>query len=208
MTFTGIPLAALDFYEDLENDNSKSFWTAHKATYEESVKAPLLALAAAVESEFGAAKVFRPFRDVRFSKDKTPYKTHQGVWFADSHRYIHIGASGLLVGGGYWQTSPAQIARLRRAADDDIAGSALERAFTAVRKAKLTIGGDQVTRVPSGFDKERPRADLLRYKTLTAGREFGAPAWLSTRRAQIEIVKAWRAMSPLVEWLDTHVGTD
>ena len=75
MTFTGIPVAALDFYEDLEADNSKSFWTAHKHIYEESVRTPLEALAAELEPEFGSPKLFRPYRDVRFAKDKTPYKT-------------------------------------------------------------------------------------------------------------------------------------
>ena len=206
MSFSGIPVAALDFYEDLENDNSKSFWTANKHVYEESVKAPLLALAAELEKEFGAAKFFRPYRDVRFSKDKTPYKTHQGMWFGDSSRYLHIGPAGLFVAGGYWQTSSEQIARFRRAVADDVAGPGLERAVKAVTKAKLEIGGDQVTRVPTGFDKEHPRADLLRYKTMTCGREFGAPEWLATLKAKAEIVKAWRSMSPLITWLDTHVG--
>jgi len=78
MSFTGIPVAALDFYEDLENDNSKAFWTAHKDVYDEQVKAPLVALAAALGPEFGDGKFFRPYRDIRFAKDKTPYKTHQG----------------------------------------------------------------------------------------------------------------------------------
>ena len=208
MSFTGIPIAALDFYEDLENDNTKSFWTAHKPIYEESVKAPMLALAAAVEGEFGKAKLFRPYRDVRFSKDKTPYKVHQGMWFGESSRYVHVGAPGLFVAGGYWQSSPAQVSRYRRAVDDEVAGPALERAITLVRKAKLDISGEQVSRVPTGFDRDHPRADLLRYKTLTCGRDFGAPAWLATPKAKAEIVKAWRAMTPLINWLDTHVGRD
>ena len=89
---------------------------------------------------------------------------------------------------------------------DDVAGPALERAIAAVRKAKFDVGGDTLTRVPSGYDKDHPRADLLQHKTLTAHREFGAPAWLSTKRATTEIVKAWRSVAPLTSWLDTHVG--
>jgi uncharacterized protein (DUF2461 family) len=69
--FTGFPEAALDFYDDLEMDNTKSFWEAHKTTYLESVKAPMVALTEALSPEFGAAKVFRPFRDVRFAKEKS-----------------------------------------------------------------------------------------------------------------------------------------
>lgn len=208
MTFTGIPIAALDFYEDLESDNTKAFWTAHKSIYDESVRAPVEALAAALAPEFGAAKFFRPYRDVRFAKDKTPYKTHQGVWFGESFLYLHVSAAGLLVAGGYWDTSSAQVDRLRRAVADDVSGAALERALAAVRAKKLTIGGSQLTRVPSGYDKEHPRADLLRYKAVTASREFGSPAWLSTKRTQTEIVKAWHAIGPLVTWLDIHVGRD
>jgi uncharacterized protein (DUF2461 family) len=91
----------LDFYEDLENDNSQAFWTAHKAVYDEQVKSPIVELVAAVAAEFGDAKLFRPYRDIRFAKDKTPYKTHQGVWFNDSRRYLQVSAAGLFVGGGY-----------------------------------------------------------------------------------------------------------
>ena len=204
--FHGIPVAALDFYEDLEADNTKSFWNSHKQVYDQSVRAPIEELAAALAPAFGLGKLFRPYRDVRFAKDKTPYKTHQGVWFGESARYLHVSAAGLFVAGGYWETSSAQVDRLRRAVADDVAGPALQRAITAVAKARLTLGGERITRVPTGYPKDHSRAELLRYKSLTASREFGCPAWLSTRRAQAEVVKAWRAMDPLVDWLDTHVG--
>jgi uncharacterized protein (TIGR02453 family) len=206
VSFTGIPLSALDFYEDLEADNSKSFWTAHKHVYDEQVKAPLEALAEALAKDFGTAKFFRPYRDVRFSKDKTPYKTHQGIWFGESSMYVHVSAAGLFVAGGYWHTESPQVDRLRRAVDDDVAGAALERAVAGVRRKGFDLGGDQLTRVPSGYAKDHPRADLLRHKTLTASREFGAPDWLPTPKAKTEIVKAWKGIAPLVAWLDTHVG--
>ena len=208
MAFTGIPTAALDFYEDLENDNCKSFWTANKHIYDEQVKAPLVALSAALEPEFGSPKLFRPYRDVRFAKDKTPYKTHQGVWFEESARYVQISAAGLFLAAGYWDTSSAQIDRLRRAVADDVSGPALQRAVRDVAKAKYELSGAQLTRVPSGYPKDHPRADLLRYKSLTAHREIGCPAWLGTARAKAEITKALRAVAPLVAWLDTHVGRD
>ncbi len=208
MKFDGIPLAALDFYEDLEIDNSKSFWTAHKHVYDESVRAPLEALAAELEPKFGPAKLFRPYRDVRFSKDKTPYKTAQGAYFGDTALYLQVSAAGLFVAGGYWQTSSAQVDRLRRAAADDVVGAELARVLAGVRRRKLDIHGEQLTRVPNGYPKDHPHADLLRYKTLTASRELGAPAWLSTPAARTEILKAWRGITPLVAWLETHVGRD
>lgn len=206
MGFSGFPVAALDFYEDLEADNTKAFWTEHKAVYDAAVRAPIEELTAALADEFGTPKIFRPYRDVRFAKDKTPYKTQQGAWFAESSRYFHIGAAGLFVAGGYWDASPARVNRLRRGIADDVAGPALERAIAAVTRKGMTVGGHELTRVPSGYPKDHPRADLLRRKTLTASRNLGAPAWLSTKRAQTEITKAWRAMAPLVAWLDTHVG--
>jgi uncharacterized protein (TIGR02453 family) len=204
--FTGIPVAALDFYEDLEADNSKAFWTAHKQVYEESVRAPLEALAAELADEFGQAKLFRPYRDVRFSKDKTPYKTQQGAWFGESSLYVAVSAAGLFVAGGYWDTASDQVERMRRAVADDVAGAELLRSVAAVRKAGFTINGQQLTRVPAGYAKDHPRAEWLRYKSLTAHRDFGCPAWLSTRRAKTEVAKAWRSLSPLTAWLDNHVG--
>jgi uncharacterized protein (TIGR02453 family) len=206
VTFDGIPLAALDFYEDLESDNTKSFWTAHKQVYDDSVKAPLEALAHELEPEFGTPKFFRPYRDVRFAKDKTPYKTHQGIWFGESSLYLQVSAAGLFLAGGYWDTDPAQVERLRRAVADDVAGAALERALGAVAKARFTVGGHRLTRVPTGYPKDHPRADLLRHRSLTASREFGAPAWLPSKRAKTQIVTAWRLLAPLTSWLDTHVG--
>jgi uncharacterized protein (TIGR02453 family) len=206
--FDGIPIAALDFYEDLESDNSKAFWTAHKKVYDDSVRAPLEALAAALAPEFGQPKLFRPYRDVRFSKDKTPYKTQQGIWFGASSAYVHLSAAGLMLAGGYWQTTSAQVDRLRRGVDDDVAGALLVRAIDSVRRAKFDVGGEQLTRVPAGYPKDHPRADLLRHKSLTAHRELGAPSWLSTPKAKTEIARMFRSLAPLVSWLETHVGGD
>ena len=205
MSFTGIPIAALDFYEDLENDNTKTFWSAHKHIYDEAVRAPLEALATELEPEFGPAKIFRPYRDVRFAKDKTPYKTRQGVWFGESRRYLHVGAAGLFVGGGYWDTDSEQVARLRRAVADDVAGAEFERALKQARAKGFAVGGQTITRVPSGFDKDHPRAELLKYKSLTASKEFGAPDWLATRTAKTRIAAGWRSIDPLMTWLTTHV---
>jgi uncharacterized protein (TIGR02453 family) len=176
--------------------------------YDESVKAPITALADGLARSFGEYKYFRPYRDVRFSKDKTPYKTHQGVWFGETSCYLHIGAAGLFVAAGYWRMSSPQIGRLRRGIDDDIAGAQLERAVASIRRKGFTVGGERLSRVPAGFDRDHPRADLLRHKTLVASRDLRDPDWLTTPRARAEIAKSWRAVAPLVTWLDTHVGAD
>ncbi len=115
--FDGFPVAALDFYDDLEMDNTKSFWTAHKDTYDTAVKAPMAALVAALEPEFGKAKLFRPYRDVRFAKDKTPYKTHQGGFVQAGQGtgwYVQVGAPGVRVGRGFLRLRLAAAGRLPR----------------------------------------------------------------------------------------------
>src|SRR6476660_10557641 len=129
-SFDGFPVAALDFYDDLEMDNTKSFWTAHKATYDTAVKAPMTALVAALEPEFGAAKVFRPYRDVRFAKDKTPYKTHQGAFVPSGPStgyYVQVAAPGVRVGVGFYDAPSDRLARIREAIADQRRGAALER---------------------------------------------------------------------------------
>lgn len=208
MPFAGIPIAAFDFYEDLEADNTRSFWTAHKPIYDESVRAPLEALALELERQFGPAKVFRPYRDVRFSKDKTPYKDHQGMWFGESSLYVQISAAGLLVAGGYYDTSAAQVERLRRGVADDVAGAALERAVAAVQRKGFDVGGHRLTRVPSGYPKDHPRAELLRHRTLFARRDVGVPDWVTAPSAGKELAKLLRALRPLTDWLHDNVGRD
>ena len=123
--FAGFPVEALDFYDDLEMDNSKTFWTAHKDVYERAVKAPMTALTSALGPEFGEAKLFRPYRDVRFAKDKTPYKTHQGAYVATGPStgwYVQVSAPGVRVGFGFYDASSERLGRIRDAIADDRTG--------------------------------------------------------------------------------------
>lgn len=207
--FSGIPIAALDFYEDLEADNSKIFWTAHKEIYERSVRAPMTALLAELESEFGAGKVFRPYRDVRFSKDKAPYKTHQGGFVETGPGvgyYVQVDASGLFVAGGFYSHTPDQVARYREAVDDDRKGRELERLVRKVGAAGCEIGGDRLKTRPRGVAVDHPRLELLRHRSLVASRSYGSPAWLDSPRAVEEVRLAWRTVRPLVSWLTDVVG--
>jgi len=207
--FTGIPAAALDFYEDLAADNSKAFWTAHKDVYDSAVKAPMTALMAELEPEFGTAKIFRPFRDVRFSKDKTPYKTAQGAVVrtgAGAGYYVQIDASGLYLGGGFYSGMPEQVARFRAAVDEEVRGAELIAILDKLRKAKFTVGGDQLKTKPKGYEADHPRIELLRHKSLVVSKSVGCPDWLHTKRAATEVRKSWEAIRPLVEWLAAVVG--
>src|SRR5258706_12038469 len=126
MAFRGWPAEALDFYEGLEADNSKTYWVANKAIYDDKVHAPMTELLAELETEFGPAKIFRPYRDVRFSADKSPYKTSIAASF-EHGGYVHLSAKGLAAGSGRYMLSPAQLDRYRRAVADDAAGGHLLR---------------------------------------------------------------------------------
>ncbi|QDQ97074.1 DUF2461 domain-containing protein [Tomitella fengzijianii] len=207
--FTGIPFAALDFYEDLEADNSRAWWQPRKDIYRDTVRAPMTALAAALEDEFGVAKVFRPYRDVRFSKDKTPYKTHQGVFTATAPGtgyYVAIDAAGLSTAGGCYSLTSDQLARLRSAIDDDVRGVELENIVARLAGAGFTIGGDRLKTHPRGYPADHPRIGLLRHRSLTARLEHGCPEWVQTPAALDRVRESWRAVTPLVEWLTQVVG--
>ncbi|HEV7653619.1 MAG TPA: DUF2461 domain-containing protein [Mycobacteriales bacterium] len=202
--FRGFPERALIFFEGLEADNSKPYWTDHKDVYEEHVRAPMLALLAELEAEFGTGKMFRPYRDVRFSKDKTPYKT-QAAAMVESY-YLSLSADGLFLGGGVYHPAPDQLERLRRAVADDVQGAALSRIVGSLEKAGYEVGGDRMTRPPRGYAADHPRIELLKHRSLVASRHWEPEPWLHTRAAYTRVRDAWRGLAPLNDWLHTNVG--
>ena len=119
MAFGGFDRDAPAFFQDLAADNTREWWTAHQERYIAHVRGPFEALAAELEPEFGDIKIFRPYRDVRFSADKTPYKLQIGmVTRAPVAHYLQLSASGLLVGGGVYDVPPPALARFREIVDD------------------------------------------------------------------------------------------
>ena len=210
MSFEGFPDEGLVFYEGLEADNSKTYWTRHKPQYETHVRGPLLALLEELAPEFGTAKVFRPYRDVRFSNDKTPYKTHQGAVIHPAGRasawYVQVSADGLRVAGGCWRLESDQVARYRRAVADDVQGPRLADEVARLSAGGWTIDGERLVRVPAGHAADSPRLDLLKHKALHANRSWEPEEWLDSRRALDEVRGAWRDLSALNAWLDDNVG--
>jgi uncharacterized protein (TIGR02453 family) len=202
--FGGFGEGAVDFYDGLEADNSKAYWTDHRGVYENDVKAPMLALLAACEAEFGPGKIFRPYRDVRFSNDKTPYKTHCGA--TAGPYYVHLGSDGLMAAGGYYMMAPDQVARFRAAVDDDRRGDDLVKRLAAVEAEGVTIAGEQLRTRPRGVDPEHPRLDVIRRKGLYGHRGWPPDDVLHEAAALDRVVATWRVVRPLVEWLDDHVG--
>jgi uncharacterized protein (TIGR02453 family) len=202
--FDGFPEAAFDFYDDLEIDNTRSFWEAQKATYDVAVRAPMVALTEALAAEFGGAKVFRPYRDVRFAKDKTPYKTHQGAFVAAAPAtgwYVEIAAPGFRVGGGFYHAESADLARIRVAIAEDRRGTELQELLATLVSEGFELGGDRLKTSPRGYDATHPRIDLLRHKSLVLGRGYGFDPVVHTPALVDRVRDDWRALRPLVDWI-------
>jgi uncharacterized protein (TIGR02453 family) len=206
VTFHGWPVEALEFYEGLEADNSKTYWTAHKTTYEDKVRGPMTELLADLEPEFGPAKIFRPYRDVRFSADKSPYKTSCAATF-ERGGYLQLTAKGLAAGAGAYMMDSPRLARYRQAVAADSTGEPLAAIVADLESRGWSVTShEQLKSVPRGFDKEHPRAELLRQKGLIAWHQFPLRPWLGTAKARTHVVEFLRGCRPLQEWLATHAA--
>ena len=203
--FKGWPAEALEFFDGLEEENTKAYWQRHKQDYETLVRAPMEALLADLEPKWGEGRIFRPYRDVRFSKDKTPYKTHIGAMVGDG--YVQLSSKGLAAGSGMWEMAPDQIERYRKAVGDDTTGAKLAKVVAAARDAGLDVAGrGELKTAPRGFPSDHPRIDLLRYKGLVTWREWPVAAWLGTGRAEERLVEFFAESKPMNKWLEANVG--
>ena len=157
--------------------------------------------------------MFRPYRDVRFARDKTPYKTHQGALVAvapSTGWYVEVSPRGIRTAGGCYHTEPRQLAGLREAMADERTGPQLERLLRELERAGLEIAGDRLKPSPRGWPADHPRIDLLRHRSLVARHDLGFEPVIHTGRLLDLVREDWRATRPLVEWLRAHgrVGRD
>jgi uncharacterized protein (TIGR02453 family) len=205
MAFAGWAEDAIDFFDGLEEDNSKAYWQAHKHVYETAVRRPMEELLAELAGEFGAGRIFRPYRDVRFSADKSPYKTSIAAGL-EAGGYVQLSGAGLGVGRGMYTMEPTQLARFRAAVAAERSGDVLTALVTDARRSGIEVTAhDTLKTVPRGFGKDHPRAELLRLKGLVTWREWPAGPWLATRQAKTRVVNFLRASRPICDWLDAHV---
>ncbi len=205
MAFHGWPIEAVEFYEGLEADNSKVYWQDHKDTYERHVKGPMEELLAELADEFGPGTMFRPYRDVRFSADKSPYKTTCAARIGAG--YVSFSAEGLSAGSGLYMPDPAALQRFRAAVDDPDSGPELVGIVADLRAAGYQVTAHDVLKTaPRGYPADHPRIELLRHKGVAMMTSFPVGAWLGTRRAKDRVVTTLRAAVPLGQWLDSHVG--
>jgi uncharacterized protein (TIGR02453 family) len=206
MAFDGWPVEAVEFFEGLQADNTKTYWTEHKDVYEQCVRAPMEALLADLRRAHGEGKIFRPYRDVRFSADKSPYKTVIAATLAKGG-YVSLDADQFGVGTGYYMMAKDQLARFRAAIDDDEEGPKLERLIDKLGAAGLEVTAhDTLKTAPRGFPKDHPRIELLRMKGCIAWRSWEIGAWLGTAEPAQRTREFLKTAKPLVTWLDARVG--
>ena len=207
--FHGFSTQAFEFFRGLENHNSRDYWQGHKDTYDECVRTPLQALIDNLEPEFGSGKLFRPNRDVRFSRDKAPYKTFAAAACGTGDSvgyYLQVDADGLLVVGGFHGMSGEQRDRFRAAVDHERSGKELERIVKALTSDGFDVEGERLKTQPRGCPPDHPRIELMRHSSLGLVRRRRPSRALETRSALNLVRGDWRKLRPLVEWMDRHVS--
>jgi uncharacterized protein (TIGR02453 family) len=205
--FNGWPEDFQRFFIGLELDNSKRYFEANRRLYEKAVRGPMEALVASLESEFGPGKVFRINRDIRFSADKSPYKTNIAATVGMGGRggYLSLDARGFTVASGRYELDPGALPRFREAVDRDGPGDQLVAIVGELEALGYQLGGEDLKRVPAGYPKDHPRARLLRHKRLYAWRAFGLQPWLGSAEARDQVLTAWRHSEPLNDWFGAHL---
>jgi uncharacterized protein (TIGR02453 family) len=220
--FSTFPKEGLQFLRSLKRHNNREWFQEHKGIYEKHVKQPLADLVEAIAGEFQQfapemiasprTSSYRIYRDTRFSKDKSPYKTHVAAVFPRSglgkHEgagfYIHIAPTELLIGGGLYMPLPEDLAAVREHIASDT------KSFLAIvgnrqfRKLFGTVGGEQLARVPRGFPPDHPAADYLRNKQFLAGRNL-EPEIATTPAFYRLVVETFKGMVPFVRFLNAPI---
>jgi uncharacterized protein (TIGR02453 family) len=211
--FSGFPAATFAWFAGLEADNSKRYFTANRDTYDRAVRGALEVMLEDFADELGGrVRMFRQHRDIRFSADKSPYKTTTYGLIVERPGglpalYAQLSARGLFAGTGYHVLAADQLTRFRDAIVDDAAGPALERTMATADAAGIETYGEALKIAPRGYPRDHPRVRLLRHKSLIAGRRLDPGPRGIARDAALDHGRAtWAACGPLNAWLDQHVG--
>jgi uncharacterized protein (TIGR02453 family) len=207
--FAGFPAEAFAWFEELEASNTREWFAAHRDTYDRAVRGPLEALLDEIADELGGeVKVFRQHRDVRFSPDKSPYKTrtYGVVYAAPAGLFVQVDRDGLFAGTGFHELDREQLERFRAAVAHDAAGPVLEAALEAAHAEDVETYGEALKTAPRGYPRDHQRIALLRRKALIAGRRLPAEGGIGRDAALEHVAGTWRAAAPVNAWLDANVG--
>lgn len=196
------------FFLGLRANNTKAYFETHRRQYEDEVKAPLVALLADLEAEFGPPhRISRPHRDIRFSADKSPYKLNI---YADCERggYVALDAEGLVAAGGRYMVDDALLRRFRESAAAERSGKELVAIVEALRAQGYTVEGQELKRVPPPYPQDHPRGELLRHKRLFYWRRWPAGPWIATPKARERVADVWRDGSDLEAWMHKNLDRE
>lgn len=203
MAFGGWKGDFVGFFRGLELDNSRRYFEAHRKQYELDVRSPMEELLKELEPSLGPGKLFRINRDIRFSADKSPYKTNIGA--VAGPLYIHMDARQFFVATGAHMPDNAWLKRYRGAVAGP-AGEDFERRVERIRKAGLNVGGNPLKTAPRGYTTDHQRIEMLRWREVVTGKDFGIQPWIATPAVKEKVLETWEIMRPLHEWLKGNVG--
>ena len=218
--FDGFPREGIDFLKSLKRNNNRPWFEKHKPDYESFVKLPVQSLIVALRPHFERfapefdvnpkRSIFRIYRDVRFSKDKTPYKTHAAAHFVlrgkpkgveGSGYYLHIEPGEVFIGGGIYMPDNDQLKKIRSAIADH---SDQFLSIVHLPKFKKTFGkleGEKLQRVPKGYEPDHAMAEWLKHKQFFVWIEWPESKCLKDKFVA-EVAEVYKAATPLVRFLN------
>jgi uncharacterized protein (TIGR02453 family) len=201
------PAAALEFLRELEANNDRDWFKAHRARYDESLVSPARGLADRL-GHLGQPHFFRPYNNVRF-RPGPPLKEHLGVaigYGAAGGYYFDLSLDGLLVAAGLYRPAPDQLERFRAAIDDGRKAAAFERAVANAQSTGMALAEPELKRAPRGYPHDHPRLERLRLKRVTVARRHPLEPWLHEPRCDRLVRSEFESAAPLVRWIAKHVG--
>jgi len=220
--FTGFPPQALKFLRQLEKNNDREWFQAHKSDFEGYLKAPIHDLVTALGEDLDKfatgfqtdpkKAIYRIYRDVRFSNDKRPYKTNVAASFfpkamekhAGAGYYFQVAPKEILLGAGVYKPGPKELFAIRKRRSKDAAAYRKLTSAAAFKRLFGEVQGERLKRPPKGFSQDDPALDLLLGKQFLASAQL--PAELAeTPKLQTEITKQFQALQPWIDWLNDAV---
>ncbi len=210
--------ASLQFLKDLAANNNRDWFQANKNRYEtalENMKQFVKAVEAGLEEtdHIEGAHLFRIYRDVRFSKDKSPYKNNFGMGFTRATNrlrggyYLQIEPGASFVGGGFWQPNPGDLKRIRDEFVMDHQSIRQIMAAPSFQKYFGVLQGEELKSAPRGYDKDHPALDLIRKKSFIVQQNF-TDAEVTSENFLLEVKRTFEAMRPYFDYMSMVLTTD
>lgn len=209
--FDGFAPDTLAFLRELHDHNHKAWFDANRERYERSVRGPMQALVDELQGLFGPGRLFRPNRDIRFSKDKRPYKESVAATVggrnAVAARYLHLDTAHLFVAVGAHLLAGDALRNYRRAVEAKTGGAELVRIQRELEAKGYELGGKTLKRGPRDADPDHPRLELLKHTGVTIQRAHPVGDWLFDASEVLpRVIATFGDAEPLVSWARAHLG--